>query len=300
MEHKEKEVKENTPEAHWEKCLEWAVEKDYDFRQCCDMVNVKPEGVSLAKIAQLPLQNSVKASSVFSRLTLPASSISHFLGKTPYLTEEMQIWADNSENWLRSCDVTRASVLLIADGFDGEGPAWGVLKGAEALQTTVVTAASEPWQVLGDYGVTACALTEPLLKEWIHRGESIGSCQAFFCLSSSLSDDQRNQWQEKLGVPIYRQLGLPGVQSSVIAWECAEQQGYHCPLDSFWIELIHPQTQQVLAGSASGEILLTALQRRSTTAIRLRTGWYGHLLEKLCRCGSSQARFILAEKSSCD
>lgn len=295
MDHEAKEIRENTPEVYWKQCLEWAVEKDYDFRQCCDIVNVKTEGLSLAQIAQVPLQNSVKSASVFSRLTLPASCISRFLGTTPYLMEEMQIWAENSESWLRSCDVTRASVLLIADGFDGDGPAWGVLKGAEALQTTVVTSTTEPWEVIGDYGVTACALTEPLLKEWMHRGESIGSCQAFFCLSSELNDYQRKQWQEKLGVPIYRQLGLPGVQPSVIAWECAEQQGYHFPIDSFWPEVICPRTQQVSSRDESGELLVTALRRRSTTAIRLRTGWYGYLLEETCRCGSQWTRFILAE-----
>ena len=289
-------AKENTPEAYWKQCLEWAAEKDYSFRQCCNMVNVKPDGLSLAQIDRLPLQVSVEAASVFSRLNLPASSISRFLGTTPYLMEEMQIWAENSESWLRSCDVTRASVLLIADGFSGEGPAWGVLKGAEALQTTVVTVAPEPWEVIDDYGVTVCALTESLLKEWIHRGESIGTCQSFFCLSSDLNDYQRKQWQEKLGVPIYRQLGLPGVQSSVIAWECSNQQGYHFPIDSFWTEVINPQTQQVSSSDESGELLVTALRRRSTTAIRLRTGWYGRLLEEPCRCGSQWPRFILPEK----
>lgn len=297
MDHKGKERNENTPESYWKQCLEWAVEKDYDFRQHCDMANVNPEELYLTQIDQLPSQNSVKSTSAFSRLTLPASCISRFLGKTPYLIEEMQIWAENSESWLRSCDVTRASVLLIADGFDGEGPAWGVLKGAEALQTTVVTSAPEPWEVIGDYGVTACALTEPLLKEWMHRGESIGSCQAFFCLSSELNDYQRKQWQEKLGVPIYRQLGLPGVQSSVIAWECAEQQGYHCPIDSFWPEVVSPRTQKLLTKGELGEFLMTALRRRSTTAIRLHTGWYGHLGDEPCCCGFPGTRFVMADKS---
>lgn len=78
-------AKENTPEAYWKQCLEWAAEKDYSFRQCCNMVNVKPDGLSLAQIDRLPLQVSVEAASVFSRLNLPASSISRFLGTTPYL-----------------------------------------------------------------------------------------------------------------------------------------------------------------------------------------------------------------------
>ncbi len=288
------EVKKDTPEILWESCLKWAQEKDSDFTQRCqeDLVS---KNISLKQLSLLPLQASIESTSPFSRLTMPLSGVKRLLGKTPYLAEEIQLWANTSEMWLRSCAVTRASVLLIADGFEGEGPAWGVLAGAENLGSTVITLSDKPWNIVDEYGITDCALTTGMLQNWVDSGANSGVCSSFFCLSNDLTDDQRNRWQENLGAPIYRQIGLPGVQSSVIAWECLKQAGYHWPIDLFWPEIIDTRMRTILPPSETGELVLTALRRRSTTGIRVRTGWYGHFTEDICGCASPFPRFILGE-----
>ncbi|MFA6849502.1 MAG: hypothetical protein WCS30_04060 [Selenomonadaceae bacterium] len=291
-----REQKEDTPQKQWEQCLHWAEEKDEDFHERCKAIGANIENFSLAKIAAFPLQSKQQSLSPFSRLTLPMSGVARMLGTTPYLAEELELWKANSANWLRACGVNRTSVLLIADGFKGEGPAWGILEGAKSLQAMVVTMSKKPWETVVEYGANTCALTAPLLGQWIDSGKDHGTCQAFFCLSNDLSNRQRNVWQAKLGVPIYRQLGIRGVQASVVAWECSQQQGYHCAMDCFWPEIIDSKTTKVIPASREGELVLTALERRSTTAIRLRTGWEGRFVEGVCACGISWPRFVLKEK----
>lgn len=271
-------------ELAWQDCLRWAAEKDAGFAKRCEEFGIIPENIALSELERLPVQRSALGGNAFSRLTLPLSGISRILGKTTYLAEELAVWEHCAEQWLRSCGVTRATVLLIADGFSEDGPGWGMLRGANALKTTVCTVAERPWETVAEYGVTACALTKPLLEQWVSRGGSAGSCQAFFCLSNDLSAEERQCWQERLNVPIYRQIGLAGVQASAIAWECSRQQGYHWPLESFWPELI-----------AGGELVVTALQRRSTTVIRLQTGIKGDFLTGLCPCGATWPRFLPSE-----
>lgn len=281
-----------TADKLWQDCLRWAQEKDGEFRARLAAAGVGAGDVqTLDKLPLVPLQEVLPAeASPLARLTLPLSGILRLQGSTPYLREELQPWAEHGAAWLRACGLTLASVLLVADGLDGEGPAWGVLRGAEDMGATVVSLAARPWEAAWHYGASACALTAPLLERWLTEGDGPGPCRAFFCLTTGVTDAQRARWQEQLGVPVYRQWGLRGLQASAVAWECSWRQGFHLQTDCFWAEVVSPDTLQPLPWGEEGELVLTALHRRSTPAIRLRTGWQGRLLAARCRCGSALDR----------
>ena len=288
---------EDSPEALWQACLRWAQEKDIDFRLRCSEARIKAAQLSLAQLAVLPLQPQPDAqAAVFSRLTLPLSAVARLMGSTPYLTEELEDWGAKSASWLQACGLSRGSVLLIADGLDGEGPGWGVLQGAESLQATVATLSQRPWDTISDYGAGACALTAPLLDAWLASGAAAGICRNFFCLTPLVSEEQRQRWEQRLGAPVHRQWGMPGLQASTVAWECPRREGFHIPVDSFWPEIVDPVTLQALPPGDAGELVLTALRRRSAPAIRMRTGWQGRIEEGNCRCGSSQPKFVPINK----
>ena len=172
---------EDSPEALWQACLRWAQEKDMDFRLRCSEAKVKTAQLSLAQLATLPLQPQPDAqAAVFSRLTLPLSAVARLMGSTPYLAEELEDWGAKSALWLQTCGISRGSVLLIADGLAGEGPGWGVLQGAEALQATVATLSEQPWEDIQAYGAGACALTARLLDAWVESRADAGICRNFF------------------------------------------------------------------------------------------------------------------------
>ena len=290
------EVKKDSPEELWQDCLLWAREKDNDFKERCRVAGVNSEKLPLKELAALPLQPKPEPSaSPFSRLTLPLSGVARLMNSTPYLVEEVDDWAQKSAFWLRSCGMTLASILLVADGLDGEGPGWGVLEGAKTMQTTVVSLSTSPWETVSECGASACALSAPLLDAWMNSGEGPGTCRTFFCLTAGASEEQRQAWQKYLGYPVYLQWGLPGLQASLVAWECPQGGGFHLPIDSFWPELIDSQTQELTAPGVAGELVLTALRRRSSPAIRMRTGWVGRFAEKTCRCGSPYPKFIPEE-----
>lgn len=289
------EQKKSTPTEQWRRCLQWADEKDRDFQERYSAMGLNLKDFSLREIATLPLQEMTKDREVFSQLTLPLSGVARLIGKTTYLKDEMEFWEKNCVEWLRNCGINRSSVLLIADGFAEEGPSWGVVSAAQSLQAMVVTMSKHPWDRATECGASACVLTRDLLSEWIDSGHTAGTCQMFFCLSSDLSDAQRQEWQNILGVPVYRQLGLLGVQASAVGWECPAQEGYHFNMDVFWPEIIESVTKKVIPASREGKLVITALQRRSTMAIRLQTGWQGHFAEGSCSCGSIWPRFIRSE-----
>lgn len=285
-----------SPKELWKHCLAWAKEKDTSFIDRCEKVGLSEIDIELNQLNILPLQYMEEKDSVFTSLNLPLSGVSHLLGKTAYISEEMEVWAENAQTWLMSCDMTMASIVLIADGFVDEGPAWGFLKGVEKLGATVVANHEKPWEVLNDYGVNSCALTAKLIEEWIDGGYETGKCQCLFCLTSDIDENQRVKWQEKLGIPIYLQLGLKGVQASVIAWECSKQDGYHWGINYFWPEIIDDKSKKNISCYDEGHMVLTALKRSSTSIIRLVTPWQGYFISDECSCYYNSPKFKMIKK----
>lgn len=258
----------------WKKCLGWALEKDAYFSHQYQLAGLGQEPCDFNDLFRLPECEISRFNHPFECLNLPLSSVERWIGKTAYLTQEIDIWKVCAQNWLCSCGIHRASVVLVADGFDRMGAAWGILEGIRSIGAVAVTSDAAPWEIVDEYGITACVLTADLLKSWIAGGWKTGCCRQIFCLTSGLDMSQRDRWQAVLGIPVYRQLGMEGIQDSVIFWEDQMQNGYHYLPQYYVPEIIED------SHGFSKNLLLTALQRRSTTAIRVPTGWKADLSRK--------------------
>ncbi len=72
-----------------------------------------------------------------------------------------------------------------------------------------------------------------------------------------------------------------------IASECAWQDGLHVTEADFWVEIVDPETGEVLPDGEEGEIVLTTLSRRGMPLVRYRTHDLAHLIpyEGRCACG---------------
>lgn len=108
--------------------LHWAEEKDIDFDERCKARGLDLTQFSLDKIAELPVYDARSKMELLG-LTVPLSSVARMAGKTPYLEEELMQWGENCAEWMAACGVNWTTVLLVADGFDKEGPAWGMIRG---------------------------------------------------------------------------------------------------------------------------------------------------------------------------
>jgi len=68
--------------------------------------------------------------------------------------------------------------------------------------------------------------------------------------------------------------------------ECRAHQGYHLREADLYIEVIDPQTGQLLPIGEYGELVFTTLTRRGMPLIRYRSGDLGRLLPEKCLCGT--------------
>ena len=70
------------------------------------------------------------------------------------------------------------------------------------------------------------------------------------------------------------------------AVECSQQDGYHIRENDIYLEIINPDTGQVLDDGNWGEIVITTLKRKAMPLIRYRTGDWGAFESKRCECGT--------------
>jgi phenylacetate-CoA ligase len=75
-----------------------------------------------------------------------------------------------------------------------------------------------------------------------------------------------------------------------VAFECQAQNGMHLWEDYFLMEIINPETGEVLPVGERGELVLTTLLREAMPILRYRTRDITAIREEPCSCGRTHRR----------
>jgi phenylacetate-CoA ligase len=101
----------------------------------------------------------------------------------------------------------------------------------------------------------------------------------------------REQIEELLGLKAYDVYGLTEIMGPGVAYGCNAQDGMHVNEDHFIIEVINPDTGEVLPDGEYGEIVFTSLTREAMPIIRYRTRDITRILSRArCACGRTSLR----------
>ena len=93
---------------------------------------------------------------------------------------------------------------------------------------------------------------------------------------------------DALGVEFYDIYGLTEVYGPGIGINCEHGHGMHVWSDYVYLEIIDPQTGEVLPDGAGGEIVLTTLQKEGAPLIRFRTHDLSRIIPGECACGHNE------------
>jgi len=104
------------------------------------------------------------------------------------------------------------------------------------------------------------------------------------------SEEIRQRIQEYYGVKVYNSYGLSEMNGPGVAFECLEQSGLHIWEDSYFVELIDPETLEPVREGAIGELVLTSLRREAMPLIRYRTKDLTRIIPGHCACGRKHRR----------
>src|SRR5690606_13364429 len=83
------------------------------------------------------------------------------------------------------------------------------------------------------------------------------------------------------------------LECGALGIECDAHAGYHIPMAHSYVEIVDPESGQVLEPGEIGEIVVTNLLRRDTPLIRYRTQDLGYIETEKCRCGVELPRLFL-------
>ena len=110
-----------------------------------------------------------------------------------------------------------------------------------------------------------------------------------------VSVEMREFLANALGAKIVRSAGYASVDAGTIGYQCSAAVGsiHHLFEGHQYMELLHPETGQPVAGNEPGEIVVTSLERLLMPMIRYRTGDLARPVPGPCPCGSRDRRFEL-------
>lgn len=105
------------------------------------------------------------------------------------------------------------------------------------------------------------------------------------------SEEMRKTLEGKLGIKACDIYGLSEVIGPGVAMECHEaQEGLHIAEDHFYVEVIDPDTLEVLPDGDVGELVFTSLTKEAMPIIRYRTGDIASITRGKCICGRTTTK----------
>jgi len=104
------------------------------------------------------------------------------------------------------------------------------------------------------------------------------------------SEATRQRLEEMYGVDAFNSYGLSEMNGPGVAFECPQKNGMHFWEDDFLVEIIDPQTEEVLPDGEEGELVYTTLNREAMPLIRYRSKDLATIFTEPCPCGRTHRR----------
>lgn len=104
------------------------------------------------------------------------------------------------------------------------------------------------------------------------------------------SEQIRKKIEEIYNIKAYNSYGLSEMNGPGVAFECPYQNGMHIWEDNYYVEIINPETGEVLPDGEEGELVLTTLKREAMPLIRYRTRDLTRIILGKCQCGRTHKR----------
>ena len=104
------------------------------------------------------------------------------------------------------------------------------------------------------------------------------------------TEEMRRGIEASLGIKAYDIYGLTEISGPGVAFECEAQHGMHINEDHFYVEIIDPDTGEVLPEGSKGELVFTSLDKEGFPLLRYRTRDICVLSREKCSCGRTHVR----------
>jgi phenylacetate-CoA ligase len=135
----------------------------------------------------------------------------------------------------------------------------------------------------------ALYLASVLQKKGIDPGKDLNLRRAYMG-AEPYSEETRKKIEYLFGIDVYNSYGLTEMNGPGVAFECPYKNGMHLWEDHFLVEIINPETGEVLDEGREGELVISSLRREAMPLIRYRTRDITKIMSDACACGRTHRR----------
>ncbi len=211
-----------------------------------------------------------------------------------YTQHDLDVWYDCAARAIVAVGGTKDDVVQVCYGYGLFTGGLGLNGGSEKLGCLTLPMSSgntdRQLQFMVDLKSTILCCTpsyaaylgesvvERGLRDSIHLKAGIFGAEAW-------TEEMRRDIENKLGLKAYDIYGLTELCGPGVSYECEAQTGMHINEDHFIVEVIDPDTGEVLPEGERGELVFTSITKEAFPLLRYRTRDIAVLKREKCSCG---------------
>ena len=214
-----------------------------------------------------------------------------------YTKSDVNVFAEVVARSLVSYGVTENDVVQVAYGYGLFTGGLGLHYGSEKLGalTVPMSGGNTPRQLMlmKDFGTTVLGSTPSYA---LNIADFIEKNMPDFKIESTKlrigvfgaepwTEEMRSEIESRLKIDAYDIYGLSEVIGPGVSAECSQKKGLHVFEDHFYVEIINPDTGEILPEGEKGEIVYTSLTKEAFPGIRYRSRDITRLYHDSCKCG---------------
>lgn len=227
-----------------------------------------------------------------------------------YTRNDLAMWSEIGARSLVAAGADSESVIQNAYGYGLFTGGLGIHGGAENLGASIIPMSGgnseKQIMLMKDFGSTHLTCTPSYA---LYLGEVLAENDVDtekLALRSGVfgaepwSENMRREIEKKLGIKAHDIYGLSEICGPGVAIECDEQNGLHMWEDHFLMEIIDPDTLEVLPEGEEGELVITTITKEGIPLLRYRTRDITHIITEPCSCGRTHRKIARVSGRSDD
>ena len=281
------------------------------YRDIMDKNGIKPDDIkSVDDLHKLPFltKNDLREAYPYGLLAVPRSeavrihSTSGTTGKRVvafYTQNDIDMWNECCARAIVAAGGTKDDVVHVSYGYGLFTGGAGLDGGSHKVGCLTLPMSSgsteRQLQFMCDLGSTILCCTPSYaayLAETVQERDIADQLKlkAGIFGAEAWTEEMRHDIEEKLHIKAYDIYGLTEISGPGVSFECSEQHGMHVNEDNFIVEIIDPNTGEVLPDGEKGELVFTSITKEAFPLLRYRTRDICVLNREKCSCGRTFVR----------
>ncbi|HEY1407104.1 MAG TPA: phenylacetate--CoA ligase, partial [Spirochaetota bacterium] len=219
-----------------------------------------------------------------------------------YTRNDIDLWATLMARTIAAAGGSEKDILQVAYGYGLFTGGLGAHYGGEKIGATVIPISGgntdRQLLLIRDFGTTMLACTPSYAINMVDYASK--NMPDFDFRKTNLrrgifgaepwTNEMRKEIESRMGIDAYDIYGLSEVIGPGVSCECSAKNGLHVSEDFFYVEIIDPDTGEVLPEGSLGEIVYTSLTKECCPVIRYRSRDITRIYRDNCSCGRTMIK----------